>query len=226
MILPPNDVDQLRAVWRAAYLEADREDPGPGWRMEAGGGPLTRLYVSGMIGGYRMDAGTFVQAVHALQVDTIHLHVNSPGGFVWDAVSMYEALRSHPATVISHIDGVAASAASLVALAGDQVEIARAGRVMIHDAETVAYGSPAQVRRAAELVDAISDDMAALYAERAGGKPATWRAAMSATTWYSSAQAVASGLAHRVAGETTDSGPDNRTRLIQARQRALTTQGG
>jgi ATP-dependent protease ClpP protease subunit len=202
MIEPPTNVAELRAAWRFVH---DIEGPGddralPGWSMTAE--EIPRLYVNGMIGGYRMNAGTFVQAVHAITATAIHLHVNSPGGFVWDAVSIYEALRSHPAKVTTHIDGLAGSAASFVALAGDTIEIARAGRMMIHDAQTVG-----------------------LYADRAGGKAATWRKAMTATTWYSAQQAVDAGLAHRIAGADNDR-PDNRTRIIQARHRALTTQGG
>lgn len=225
MISPPTNLAVLRAAWQAAHDDPAGTDPG--WTMATTAAAEPRLYVNGMIGGYRMNAGAFVQAVHSLDAPRLHLHINSPGGFVWDAVSIYEALLEHPAHVTTHIDGLAGSAASFVALAGDLVKIAKAGRVMIHDAQGVAFGSPAQIRQAAELGDAISDDIAGLYAARAGGKKATWRTAMSATTWYSSAQAVKVGLAHEVAGATTtDSGPDNRSRLITARHRALTTQGG
>lgn len=215
MISLPSNVDQLRAAWRAANDDPDNTDTG--WSVTDGATP--KLYVFGMIGGYRMNAGTFVQQVHAITAPAIHLHINSPGGFVWDTVSMYEALRGHPATVTTHIDGLAGSAASFLALAGDTVEIARAGRVMIHDAQAVAYGSPAQIREAADLGDAISNDIAGIYAERAGGKPAAWRKAMTATTWYSAQQAVDAGLAHRVSGmaDTPSSGASNRSRLIKAR---------
>jgi ATP-dependent protease ClpP protease subunit len=224
MIQPPSNLAELRAVWRA--VNDDPAGTEPGWTMLVEDVP--RLYVNGMIGGYRMNAGTFVQQVHAITAPAIHLHINSPGGFVWDTVSMYEALRGHPATVTTHIDGLAGSAASFLALAGDRVEIARAGRVMIHDAQAVAYGSPAQIREAADLGDAISNDIAGIYAERAGGKRAAWRKAMTATTWYSAQQAVDAGLAHQVSGSgqsaPSNSGAGNRSRLIKAR--AAVTLGG
>jgi ATP-dependent protease ClpP protease subunit len=76
------------------------------------------------------------------------------------------------------------------------------------------------MREYADLLDAVSNDIAGIYAGRAGGKPAAWRTAMTATTWYSATEAVDAGLADSVA--TKASGPDNRTRLIQARYRALT----
>lgn len=220
MIPRPTDIDVRRAAWRAANQVPGVERS---WSV-TNAGTSTRLYVNGVIGGHDDDASTFVQEVHAITASVIDLHVNSPGGFVWDAISMYEALRSHPAKVRTHIDGLAASAASFLALAGDQVEIARAGRVMIHDAQVVGMGSPADLREAADVGDAVSNDIAGLYADRAGGTAAGWRKAMTAVTWYSAQVAVDAGLAHRVAGGTT--GPDNRSRLILARHRALTTQGG
>lgn len=217
----PSNLAALRAAWRSAN---DVTADGPCFRMVAA--PVPKLYVHGVIGGYDLDSQEFVQAVHGITADAIDLHVNSPGGFVWDAVSMYEALRSHSARVTTHIDGLAGSAASFLSLAGDDVRISKAGRVMIHDAQVVAMGSPADLREAADIGDAVSDDIAGIYAERAGGKASAWRKAMTATTWYSAQQAVDAGLAHRVASSTTNSGPDNRSRFILARHRALTTQGG
>jgi ATP-dependent protease ClpP protease subunit len=223
MIPQPTNVAQLRAAWRAAH--DDPEDTSSGWRMDAAG-ETPRLYIFGMIGGYRMNAEAFVKTVHALTAPRVAVHINSPGGFVWDGVAMYEALKSSKAHVVAHVDGIAASAASFVLQAADERVIALGARTMIHDAGSIAYGPPAELRRAADLGDAISDDIAAIYAERAGGKPAVWRARMSATTWYSAQQSVDAGLVDRVATRKSSTGPDNRSRLIQARHRALTTQGG
>jgi ATP-dependent protease ClpP protease subunit len=216
MIQLPSNLAQLRAAWRV--VNDVRPESTPCFNVVNAATP--RLYVFGMIGGYDNDSADFVQAVHALDAKTIDLHLNSPGGFVHDAVSMYEALSAHPATVNVHIDGLAASAASFLAQAGDSVSIAKAGRMMVHDAQGVGIGSPADMREYADLLDAVSNDIAGIYAGRAGGKPAAWRTAMTATTWYSATEAVDAGLADSVA--TKASGPDNRTRLIQARYRALT----
>lgn len=184
-----------------------------------------KVYVYDVIGGWESDAQEFVQAVHAIKAKTIDLHINSPGGFVYDAVAMFEALREHPAKVTTRIDGLAASAASFLALAGDEVEIAKGGRVMIHDAQGVGIGSPAELREYADLLDSVSDDIAGYYAARAGGKPEVWRTAMRATTWYSAQQAVDAKLADRVTGtDKKNSGASNRSRLIKAR--AAVTLGG
>lgn len=237
----PDGLAMLRAVNlglktnRPATMLANGWEPRstPCFRVENAAAERARLYVYDIIGGWDLDAAEFVQAVHGITAKAIDLHVNSPGGFVYDAVAMYEAIKSHPAEVATHIDGLAASAASFVALAGDSVEIAKGGRMMIHDAQIIAIGSPDEIREVADLGDAVSDDISGYYADRAGGKPGTWRAAMRATTWYSAQQAVDAGLVDRIAGTQSkqdddgkDTGPDNRTRLIQARHRALATQGG
>jgi ATP-dependent protease ClpP protease subunit len=220
MIQLPSNLAQLRAAWRV--VNDVRAESTPCFSMVKADTP--RLYVFGTIGGYDNDAVDFVQAVHSIDAKTIDLHINSPGGFVHDAVAMYEAVAAHPAKVAVHIDGLAASAASFLAQAGDSIDVAKGGRMMIHDAQGIGIGSPADMREYADLLDAVSNDIAQIYAGRAGGKPAAWRTAMSATTWYSAQQAVDANLADRVAG--SNDGPDNRTRLIQARFRALASQGG
>lgn len=225
------DVAALRmATNRRAMMAAEGwpDRSAPCFRAEAAGAGA-RLYVYDVIGGWDQDAGEFVRQVHALDVDEIHLHINSPGGFVFDAVSMFEALQAHPAAVNVHVDGLAASAASFLAMAGDSVEIAPGGRMMIHDAQGVGIGGPADLREYADLLDAVSEDIASYYAGRAGGKPAAWRAAMTATTWYSSGEAVDAGLADRVTAppKKTKASPEDRaSQLIRARHAARITARG
>lgn len=188
-----------------------------------------KVYVYDVIGGWDLDASSFVRDVHQLDADAIDLHVNSPGGLVFDAVSMFEALAAHPATVDAHVDGLAASAASFLAMAADSVDIAKAGRFMIHDAQGLAYGPAADLREYADLLDAVSDDIAQVYADHAGGKQTDWRTAMLATTWYSSADAVKAGLADRVMRSvgSDDSGDaeDQASQLIRARARVTLGKG-
>lgn len=217
MIRLPHNLEQLRAAWRAAASIPARD--APCFRMVDGDGPAPKLYVYDVIGGWDLDAQQFVQAVHAVDAPALDVHINSPGGFVYDAVSMFEALQQSPATVNVNIDGLAASAASFLAQAGDSVKIAAGGRMMIHDAQGIGIGSPADMREYADMLDAVSDDIAGYYANRAGGTPADWRAAMTATTWYSSAQAVDAKLADSVTGK--GGATDQRTADIRARARAL-----
>lgn len=212
-MLTPSNLARYRAGWRAANDVVSRETPC--FRVTNADSKRPKLYVYDMIGGWDLDAGEFVQAVHAIDAAALDLHINSPGGFVYDAVAMYEALQASTADVSVYVDGLAGSAASFLAMAGDSVQIAKGGRFMIHDAQLIAVGSPADLREAADLGDAVSDDIAGYYADRAGGTVASWRTAMRATTTYNAQQSVDAGLADRVSG--TDTGPDNRTRLIRAR---------
>lgn len=212
----PSNLAQLRAAWRVTADVPARTEP----CFHVTNAAAAKILVYDVIGGFDNDAGDFVRAVHQLDAKTIDLHINSPGGFVWDAIDMYDALRQHPGEVTSHIGGLAASAASFLALAGDSVEIAKPGRVMVHMAQVIAMGSPDDIREAADLGDAVSKDIAGIYADRAGGTAAGWVKAMKATTWYSSGEAVDAGLATRVAAgsdNTSNSGASNRSRLIKAR---------
>lgn len=212
-MLAPSNLARYRACWRAANDVVSRETPC--FRVTNAYSERPKLYVYDMIGGWDLDAGEFVQAVHGIDAAALDLHINSPGGFVYDAVAMYEALQASPAEVSVYVDGLAGSAASFLAMAGDSVAISKGGRFIIHDAQMIAVGSPADLREAADLGDAVSDDIAGYYSDRAGGTVASWRTAMRATTTYNAQQSVDAGLADRVTG--TDAGPDNRTRLIRAR---------
>lgn len=225
----PSNLGRLRAAWRAA--EQVQASTRPSWRIRNDDGARPKLYVYDMIGGWDLDAAEFVRAVHDLDATDIDLHVNSPGGFVFDAVAMFEALATHPATVHGRIDGLAASAASFLAqvAAPGELEIAPGGRMMIHDAQGIGIGGPAEMREYADLLDAVSDDISGYYAGRAGGTPGSWRAAMTATTWYSAGEAVDAGLADRVAraaaGDNDE--PENvRSQIIRARHRVRITARG
>lgn len=193
--------------------------------MEMGSG-TPKLYVFDVIGGWDLDAAEFVKSVNAVDSTSIDVHINSPGGFVYDAVAMYEALREHPATVNVKIDGLAASAASFLAMAGDSIEIARPGRMMIHDAQVLAYGSPADLREAADLGDEISNDIAGIYAAHTAESVEDWRGRMRAETWYSAQQAVDAKLVDRIKSSTEDSQIDNKTKMIHARARVALGKAG
>jgi ATP-dependent protease ClpP protease subunit len=183
-----------------------------------------KVYIYDVVGGWELNAGDFVQQLHALDVSGIDLHINSPGGYVFDGVSIYSALKNHKAPVTTYVDGLAASAASFIAMAGDEIVIEKPARMMIHDAMGVGIGNAADMREYADLLDETSETIAGIYADRAGGKPADWRAAMLANgtfgTWYSAHAAVDAGLADRVANDSP--APEDRaSQLIRARARVL-----
>ncbi|WP_083459536.1 phage major capsid protein [Jiangella muralis] len=164
------------------------------------------LFIYGAIGDYWGDddvtAAAFARALRTITAPNLDLHINSPGGLVWDGIAIHAALLNHAATVDVYIDGIAASAASFVAMAGDTIVIEKPAKLMIHDASMFVAGNADDMREAAQLLDDLSDTIATVYADRAGGDVETWREAMKVETWYSSAEAVAAGLADRIANDT------------------------
>ncbi|SDT69492.1 phage major capsid protein [Jiangella sp. DSM 45060] len=196
-----------------------------GWfRVEnADSDERAELFIYGAIGDYWGDddvtAAQFARSLRAITAPAIDLHINSTGGLVWDGIAIHAALLNHPATVDVHIDGIAASAASFVAMAGDTISIEKPAHMMIHDAGSFGYGNAADLRELADLLDELSNTIAGIYADRAGGDVETWREAMKVETWYSSAEAVAAGLADQVANDRAAA--DNRATPVSP---AATTQ--
>jgi len=166
-----------------------------------------------------VSASAFVRELRAITAKAIDLRINSGGGLVFDAIAIYSALKNHPATVDVTVDGIAASAASFVAMAGDSIAIEKPAKMMIHDAMGLVVGNAGDLREFAELLDELSDTIAGIYADRAGGTVARWREAMRAETWYGAAEAVKAGLADRVANDTKAAPEDRRSQQIRARAR-------
>lgn len=161
-------------------------------------------------GGYwGISANEFADAlVDAGDITQIVLRINSGGGSVWDGLAILNQLRSHEATVTAYVDGIAASAASFIAVACDEVVMMPNSRLMIHDALGLCIGQSIDMRAYADFLDDTSDNIAAIYAERAGGEIAEWRAAMTESglngKWYSAQDAVDAGLADSVGGKAED----------------------
>jgi ATP-dependent protease ClpP protease subunit len=152
------------------------------------------------IGGwFGSDAESFVQELQAVTASNITVRLNSPGGSVFDGIAIANALRAHPAAVTVRVDGIAASIASVIALAGDRLVMMPHSQLMIHEASGLCMGNPADMRDMADLLDLQSDNIADVYAAKAGGTRADWRTKMQAETWYLAAEAVAAGLADEVA---------------------------
>lgn len=168
------------------------------------------VWLYDVIGGWDgVTAQDFVLALADVQADSITLHVNSPGGDVFDGIAIYNALRNHPADVTVRIEGLAASAASFIAMAGDTIVIERNAQMMIHDASGLAWGNAAVMREMADLLDKCSDNIADIYAQRTGRDMTEWRADMLAETWYSAEEALAAGLCDEIAGAVADPEEDD-----------------
>ena len=115
-----------------------------------------------------VSAIDFAREMTAINAGTIHLRIDSPGGEVFAAQAMSQIIREHDAHIIAHIDGHAASAASWVALAADEVVIAPGGMIMIHNAQTIACGDSRDLNETASLLEKVDGILIATYAEATG----------------------------------------------------------
>lgn len=162
-----------------------------------------RLYdvIDAYGGWWGMSSGEFAASLDALPrgLEEIRLHINSPGGDVFEGIAILNALRNHPAKVTTVVDGLAASIASVIALAGDEMRMSPNSEFMIHEAWGGGIGNAADMRKLADVLDHISDNIAGAYAARAGGEVAHWRALMAEETWFSAEETVQAGLADGLA---------------------------
>lgn len=153
---------------------------------------------AGWFGG--VTAKQFSADLKALgDVKTIDVRINSYGGDVFEGLAIYQQLVQHKAAVTTHIDGVAASIASIIAMAGTEIRIAEAGWIMIHDAWGIAIGPAPEMRRQADLLDSVTEQLAGVYQARSGQPLADLRQWMADETWFSAAEAVDAKLATVVA---------------------------
>jgi len=124
----------------------------------------------------------------------VHLHINSPGGDVFEARAMSAAIVAHKGHVIAHVDGVAASAATQIVLAANEARMIEGSLFMIHNAWTLAFGDKADLRSTADLLDKIDGQIAADYASATGQTPEQIAALMQAETWFTPEEALAAGF--------------------------------
>lgn len=176
--------------------------------------------------GDEVSAADFARTLKdAGEVDEIDLRINSLGGDVFDGLAIYRQLVDHKARVNVHIDGIAASIASVIAMAGDSIVIAQPARMMIHDAMSgvILVGTAERLRTAGKktlddliaLLDTQSQEIADLYAARSGKPAEKVRADMIAETWFTAKEAVAYGLADAVAAnKTAPDAPENATNIV------------
>jgi len=168
-------------------------------RQENNGGTVAQVYIYDRIGGNFWGEGTtaqsFIDQLQEIDDDTIELHLNSPGGAAFDGIAMKNALRQHDAYVHVIVDALAASAASIVAMAGDKVSMEESSQMMIHNASGIVLGNANEMRTFADDLDKMDQNIAEVYHNVAGGSIDDWKQAMSDETWYTGAEAVAAGLA-------------------------------
>lgn len=153
------------------------------------------------IGAYGVTAKGFLAELGALPDDAaIDLRLNSPGGSVFDAVAIYNALKRHPGEITVWIDGIAASAASYIAMAGDQIVMPENAFLMIHDPSGLVIGTAEDMRSTAEALDKVKASLVQGYAGKSGKPDDEIAALMAAETWLDAKDALELGFIDRIAG--------------------------
>jgi ATP-dependent protease ClpP protease subunit len=142
-----------------------------------------------------VSAKAFKDALNQIPANTkeIQLRVNSPGGNVFDGMTMYELLKSEKSKgrkVVAYVDGLAASIASIIILAADEIIVGDGSMVMIHRPLVGVYGNSAELERMINVLDKIEEQMITLYAKKTGLSRAEISNMLAAETWMTSTEAI------------------------------------
>lgn len=164
-------------------------------------------------GGESVTAKAVVDQLSAAKATLVHVRINSYGGSVADGIAIYNALKQHPALVRVTVDGVAVSAASLIAMAGDEVVMPPTAVMMIHAPWGVSAGNAVDMREMAEVLDTYARAMSEAYAAKTGRPIEEMLALLSdgKDHWYTAREALEAGFADSVAGDAPaegDTDPD------------------
>lgn len=157
--------------------------------------PFADVHIFDEIGFWGVTAKQFINDLKQLDVQQINLHIDSPGGSVFDGVAIQNSLKHHQARVTTYIDGLAGSIASIIALAGDEIKIADNAYVMIHNPASMVWGEAKDLLKEAEVLNKIADGLAGDYSRKMNISLAEARALMDEETWYLGQEAVDAGFA-------------------------------
>ena len=153
--------------------------------------------------GEGVTAKKFIADLKAITAGSIMLFVNSPGGSLFDGVAIHNALKAHPATITAKVMGVAASAASVIVMGADSIEMPANTFLMIHKSASGAFGNADDMRAAADMLDKVDTSMGAIYANRTGKTADEIAQMLADETWLTAEEAVEMGFADKV----TDDAP-------------------
>lgn len=136
--------------------------------------------------------------------DTIHVHINSGGGDVFDGITIHNLLKSHGAKIIVHVDGLAASAASLIAMAGDEIHMPENAIMMVHNASTFAYGNKDEIQKTIDALKTIDNAVMKSYMGKFVGTEEEMKTLLDNETWLSAQEALGFGLATQIVEEVEE----------------------
>ena len=140
------------------------------------------------------DAFDLIRNLGTIKAKNISVRINSPGGDVFDGVAIFNALKEHPAHVTTKIEGLAASIASIIALAGDEVQAHKNAMYMVHDPWVLAAGNQYDLREIADILGKIGGNMLDIYYDKSNIGKRELKQMMKDETWFTAAEAKDRGL--------------------------------
>lgn len=163
--------------------------------------PAAEIFIFDEIGFWGVTAKEFASQLKGIEKDRkISLRINSPGGSVFDGTAVYNMIADRRENVVAYIDGLAASMASVIAMAAGKVVMADNSMMMIHDPIGAAYGGSEDLRKMADVLDKIGGTISGAYEKKTGKTEADVKAAMAEETWFTAQEAKDWGLADEISG--------------------------
>ena len=200
--------DKARREWHARFdNRKDAKAKAGKLEVKAVDTTTTEMMLYDEIGFWGVTAKQFNEALNTVTTPNIRLRINSPGGDVFDGMAIYNALKAHKASVAVVVDGIAASAASFIAMAGETITMGNPSMMMIHRAMTFAIGNVNDMNATAAILSKVDDQIAAMYAAKNGKPAAEMIALMDAETWLTAQEAGALGLVDEVLGDDSSDDP-------------------
>lgn len=185
----------------SAAARRDQEKRTDWYAIHNAAGETAEVVIYAEIGWFGKTAQDFMDELRGITAQEISLRVNSPGGEIFDGIAIHNILRAHPAKVTAYVDSLAASIASVIVMAADRIVMMPHSQLMIHDGSGGCWGNAEEMLEMHNLLNLQSDNIAGVYAERAGGQLRSWRNRMKEETWYTAQEAVDAGLADEVGGK-------------------------
>jgi len=183
-----------RELWNAVKAAGDKT----WYKIQNKTDTMTEVFIYDEIGFWGVTASDFVAAIEKVDTPEMNIRINSPGGDVFDGLAIYNSIKRHKSKVVTYVDGIAASAASFIAQAGDVRVMMPHSQLMIHDAMTFGWGNAGELREIADNLDRQSNNIAGIYAGKGNKSIDDYRTLMLAESWFFAQEAVDAGLADRV----------------------------
>mgnify|MGYP001356925501 CR=1 FL=1 len=188
---------------------------------------VTNITIYGVIGDSwwndSFSANDIDKALNEAGDNDVVINLNSPGGDAFDGISIFNRLKRHNGKVTIHVDGWACSAASIIAMAGDEIIMELGSMMMIHEASSIVWGSKTDMRKEAEVLEQLENGIIDIYMTKANISREEVREKVNAETWFSASTAVELGFANKAEGVEVEPAkePQNKVGILNELQNIL-----